>query len=145
MRRRNFLQGLAASAGATVVPMPAMAKVATQTTSKVIPFHYGWACVYAQMNNGISAADIARVFRIPTADAAHLMDRMLTRGVIHPPGLDGRSHPTRAWQPWDKRTPAGTDSSRKATKQQDETRTPKALFRAVMAPVLTDPSFGWAA
>lgn len=145
MKRRNFLQGLAASAGATVVPMPVMAKAAAQSTSRVIPFHYGWACVYAQMNNGISAADIERVFRIPHSDAAGLMDRMLMRGVIHPPGLDGRSHPTRAWQPWDKRAPV-PEAEQKGRKRDTQDHTSTAdLFRAMMAPVVSDPSFGWAA
>lgn len=147
MKRRNFLQGLAASAGATVVPLPALAKTAAHATSKVIPFHYGWACVYAQMNNGVSAADIERVFRIPASDAHGLMDRMLTRGVIHTPGLDGRSHPTRAWEPWDKRQAlAKAEAEAKARHQEDEKKRSTAdLFRAVMAPVLTDPSYGWAA
>lgn len=146
MKRRNFLQGLAASAGATVVPMPAVAKLAAQTTGKVIPFHYGWACVYAQMNNGVSAADIARVFRIPVSDASGLMDRMLTRGVIHPPGLDGRSHPTQAWQPWDKRAPVTPENAKDPSRGgDDQKRTPQEMFRAIMSPVLGDPSFGWAA
>lgn len=105
MKRRSFLQGLAASAGAVVAPvsLPTIAKPAA-VTAKVIPFHYGWACVYAQMNNGVSAADIARVFKISNADASELMERMMTRGVIQPPGLDGRSHPTRVWEPWDKKS-----------------------------------------
>ncbi|MCF2906196.1 hypothetical protein L0666_14465 [Octadecabacter sp. CECT 8868] len=106
MQRRKFLQGMMASAGATALPAPVIAKAAKATTAKVVPFHYGWACVYAQMNNGVSAADIERVFRISGADAQGLMDRMLMRGVIRPPGLDGRSHPTRAWEPWDKKSPA---------------------------------------
>ena len=143
MKRRNFLQGLAASAGATALPLPAFAKVAA-TTTKVMPFHYGWACVYAQMNNGVSAADIARVFRIPAHEAHGLMDRMLTRGVIHPPGLDGRSHPTRAWQPWDKRG-AAVDAAEPDQTDVGEEQSVAALFRAMMAPVLKDASFGWAA
>lgn len=144
MKRRNFLQGLAASAGATALPLPAVAKVAATTTTKVIPFHYGWACVYAQMNNGVSAADIARVFKIPAHEAAGLMDRMLMRGVIHPPGLDGRSHPTRTWQPWDKRGAAPAED-RPEKEDAREERSVAALFAAMMAPVLTDASFGWAA
>ena len=104
MKRRDFLQGIVASAGAAAAPMPVLAKAAVQTTTKVIPFHYGWACVYAQMNNGISAGDIERVFKVSGAEANGLMDRMLSRGVIRPPGLDGRSHPTRAWEPWDKKS-----------------------------------------
>jgi len=68
MQRRKFLQGMLASAGATALPAPVIAKAAVQTTAKVVPFHYGWACVYAQMNNGVSAADIERVFNISAAD-----------------------------------------------------------------------------
>ncbi len=112
MHRRRFLQGMIATAGATALPAPVISKAATHATTKVVPFHYGWACVYAQMNNGVSAADIERVFKISPHEAQGLMDRMLTRGVIRPPGLDGRSHPTRAWEPWDKKTKA-------ATKHQD--------------------------
>ena len=116
MKRRSFLQGIAASAGAVTLPLPAAAKAATVTT-KVTPFHYGWACVYAQMNNGVSAADISRVFKIPMSDAHGLMDRMLTRGVIHPAGLDGRSHPTRAWQPWDRKQAIAAEQERRAANE----------------------------
>ena len=146
MKRRNFLKGLAASAGATALPLPAIAKVATTTTTKVIPFHYGWACVYAQMNNGVSAADIARVFKIPHHEAAGLMDRMLMRGVIHPPGLDGRSHPTRTWQPWDKRGAAtGNTETEAEPAEADDRPSVATLLRAVMDPVVKDSSYGWAA
>lgn len=101
MQRRKFLNGVMAGAGAAALPAQILAKAAAQTLAKVVPFHYGWACVYAQMNNGVSVADIERVFNISAADASSRMDRMLTRGVIRPSGLDGRSHPTRAWEPWD--------------------------------------------
>ncbi|MEN8918995.1 MAG: helix-turn-helix domain-containing protein [Octadecabacter sp.] len=145
MKRRNFLQGIAASAGAAAMPLPTFAKAAAMGTTKVIPFHYGWACVYAQMNNGVSAADIARVFRISPSDASGLMDRMFARGVIHAPGLDGRSHPTRAWQPWDKRTPAAPTHAETKHRISDENRSLLSKFDAVMAHVVTHPSYGWAA
>jgi len=145
MQRRNFLQGIAASAGAVALPLPAFAKAAAIGTTKVVPFHYGWACVYAQMNNGVSAADIARVFRVSHDDAAGLMDRMLMRGVIHAPGLDGRSQPTRAWQPWDKRTPQATTKSDTKHRISNENRSLLNKFQAVMAHVVTHPSYGWTA
>ena len=145
MKRRNFLQGIAASAGAATLPLPSLAKVAAAGTTKVVPFHYGWACVYAQMNNGVSAADIARVFRISPQDASGLMDRMLTRGVIQMPGLDGRAHPTRPWQPWDKRTPAATRDTARSDSTPDETATLSDKFRAMIAHVTQHPSYGWAA
>ena len=147
MERRKFLQSVAAGAGAMALPLPAFAKVASQAATKVVPFHYGWACVYAQMNNGVSAADIARVFRIAPTDAQGLMDRMLTRGVIGPIGIDGRAHPTRAWQPWDKRKALeATEARNKARAESEEpARTVKSLFRAVIEPVTHDESFGWAA
>lgn len=86
MRRRNFLKGALASAGAAALPAPAIAKIATVAAHKVVPFHYGWACVFAQMNDGITAADIERVFKISANDANGLMDRMLMRGVLRAPG-----------------------------------------------------------
>ena len=118
MQRRKFLQGIVAASGAAALPLPATAKVATGAATKVIPFHYGWACVYAQMNNGVSAADIARVFKIPMSDANGLMERMLSRGVIYPPGLDGRSHPTRAWQPWDQKQAIAQEQKRRKANEQ---------------------------
>ncbi|HCP81741.1 MAG TPA: hypothetical protein DIT67_09170 [Octadecabacter sp.] len=145
MQRRNFLQGIAASAGAATLPLPAFAKAAAVGTSKVVPFHYGWACVYAQMNNGVSAADISRVFHISPRDAAGLMDRMLMRGVIHAPGLDGRSQPTRAWQPWDKRAPVAQAKTETQHHMSDENRSLLNKFKTVMAHVVADPSYGWAA
>lgn len=145
MKRRSFLQGLAASAGAAALPLPATARTAAAATNKIIPFHYGWACVYAQMNNGVSPADIERVFRVSPADAGKLFDRMLTRGVIHAPGLDGRSHPTRAWQPWDKKAPAAADRSSEKPRDADTSEPSVAnLFRRVMAHVLADKSYGLA-
>ena len=150
MERRKFLQGIAAGAGASVLPLPAIAKVAIPTTAKVVPFHYGWACVYAQMNNGVSAADIARVFKISLTDANGLMERMLTRNVIGPIGLDGRAHPTRAWQPWDKRQALKAAEQAKADKRlkaenTDDTNVVALKFRAMIEPVTKDASFGWAA
>lgn len=146
MKRREFLQNLSASAGVLALPVPAFAKVASQTVTKVVPFHYGWACVYAQMNNGVSAADIARVFRISPMDASGLMDRMLMRGVISPVGLNGRAHPTRAWEPWDKRQAADLARQDKNSAQDAPKRKPLPdLFRAMFAHVTDDPSFGWAA
>ena len=125
------------------LPLPAFAKIAVPTVTKVVPFHYGWACVYAQMNNGVSAGDIARVFRIAPTDAQMLMDRMLTRGVIGPIGINGRAHPTRAWQPWDKRK-ALEAAERSKVKSDEKARGVKTLFRAIIDPVTKDPSFGWA-
>ncbi|SMX41810.1 helix-turn-helix domain-containing protein [Octadecabacter ascidiaceicola] len=145
MKRRNFLQGIAASAGAATFPVPTFAKAAAVGTTKVIPFHYGWACVYAQMNNGVSAADIARVFRISPSDASGLMDRMLMRGVIHAPGLDGRAQPTRAWQAWDKRAPEIPAETESKHDVSNENQALLSKFNAVMAHVVTDPSYGWAA
>jgi len=130
MQRRKFLQGMLASAGAAALPAPAIAKVMAPAATKVIPFHYGWACVYAQMNNGISAADIERVFKIPASDAQGLMDRMLTRGVIHPAGLDGRSHPTKAWEPWDKKAAAAKAEAEKAKKDEAARNAPETGHRA---------------
>lgn len=147
MKRRNFLQGALAGASVAAVPLPAFAKVAA-TTTKVVPFHYGWACVYAQMNNGVSAADIARVFRLPLSDAHGLMDRMLTRGVIGIPGLDGRAHPTRAWQPWDKRQAIQAREAKETQRAKNRTAeraTAADHFRAVMAHVTHDRSYGWPA
>ena len=145
MQRRNFLQGIAAIAGAVALPLPTFAKAAAMGTTKVVPFHYGWACVYAQMNNGVSATDIARVFRVSPSDASGLMDRMLTRGVIHTPGLDGRSQPTRAWQPWDKRAPEASANSETKPSLSDENRSLLNKFQAVTAHVVEDPSYGWTA
>lgn len=150
MERRKFLQGMAAGAGTMALPLPALAKVAIPTTAKVVPFHYGWACVYAQMNNGVSAADIARVFRISPSDANGLMERMLSRNVIGPIGLDGRAHPTRAWQPWDKRQAMKATEAAEAEKQArlndvDDSNVIAIKFRAMIDPVTKDASFGWAA
>ncbi len=144
MKRRSFLQGIAASAGAVALPLPAGAKAAA-VTGKVIPFHYGWACVYAQMNNGVSAADISRVFKIPMSDAHGLMDRMLTRGVIHPAGLDGRSHPTRAWQPWDKQQAIAKQEAQRKSIEDAERPRVADLFARMIGHVTEDPSYGWAA
>jgi len=136
MKRRNFLQGIAATAGAAALPLPTTAKVATGAATKVIPFHYGWACVYAQMNNGIAAADISRVFGIPVTDAQGLMTRMLDRGVIYPAGLDGRSRPTRAWQPWDKKQTIARQKERRAANGEEKP--------AATADTVIPFYFGWA-
>lgn len=143
MKRRSFLQGLVASAGAAVVPVPLPALARPAAAAKIIPFHYGWACVYAQMNNGVSATDIARVFKISNEDASGLMDRMLTRGVIHPPGLDGRSHPTRAWEPWDKKSALANDqkdASEIKTSGETGTRA-RAKFQRFIAILKSEPQF----
>ena len=151
MQRRKFLQGMLASAGAATLPAPAFAKVMTPTATKVIPFHYGWACVYAQMNNGISAADIERVFKIPASDAQGLMDRMLTRGVIHPAGLDGRSHPTKAWEPWDKKTASAqvkSDDAKQSDTSSDDPKTghrARAKFTKMIDHMKSEPIFTQAA
>lgn len=144
MKRRNFLQGIAASIGATTLPVPVFAKAAAIPT-KVAPFHYGWACVYARMNNGVAAADIARVFRLSGIEAHKLMERMVMRGVVAPPGLDGRSHPTKVWQPWDERQAAIAKAEAKKQSQTQQTKQSSAadLFRAVIGRVTQHPSYGW--
>lgn len=138
MQRRKFLQGMLASAGATALPAPVIAKAAVQTAAKVIPFHYGWACVYAQMNNGVSAADIERVFNISATEAQGLMDRMLTRGVIRPPGLNGKSQPTRAWEPWDKKTAPAPDPTEDKTTAQDRASNTGTRARAKFQKFITN-------
>lgn len=134
MRRRKFLQGIVASAGAATLPLPVIAKAAAQTTAKIIPFHYGWACVYAQMNNGVSAGDIERVFRISPHDASSLMDRMLTRGVIGPTGIDGFSRPIRKWEPWDRRHPF-EDGPKVVGRRA------RAKFRVMISKLKAEPNF----
>lgn len=122
MKRRDFLRGAAASAGAAALPIPTLVKpVAAATQATVAGFHYGWACVYAQMNNGIAPADVAEKFGISLEVANRLFDRMLDRGVLHPPGLDGRSHATRQWQPWDQRMKAArTEQDRQQARQRQD-------------------------
>jgi hypothetical protein len=145
MKRRNFLQGIAASAGTAVLPLPVLARAAVQSTAKILPFHYGWACVFARTNNGITAADIGRVFKVSPTQAHGLMDRMLTRGVLRPPGLDGRSHPTRTWEPWDKKTAVHqteTDQKPDSNTAKPETGTlARAKFRSFISKTKADPHF----
>lgn len=150
MQRRNFLQGLAAGAGVAAMPLPLAAKAASMGSVpyRAVGFHYGWACVYAQRNGGITAADIASKFNIPTAEANALFNRMLDRGVLTLPGLDGRSHATTPWQPWDQRHPVGAarqDTPEDGTRPSadSDAQTIADRFRAVMAYVTTDSSYGW--
>lgn len=145
MKRRNFLQGVAASVGATALPVPALAKMGA-VAPKAVPFHYGWACFYARTHNGVAAADIARVFRLSTDQAAGLLDRMVMRGVISPIGADGRCHPTKPWQPYDHRARTGTAKTpRKSHQVQTHDSSLRDRFKAVMAHVTHHPTYGWPA
>ncbi|MCF2871366.1 hypothetical protein L0664_09850 [Octadecabacter sp. G9-8] len=140
MKRREFLTGIAATVGATALPLPTLAKAATHTTAKVLPFHYGWACVFARTNNGITATDIQRVFNVSQSEASSLMDRMLTRGVLRPPGLDGRSHATRTWEPRIQKTasPNLNKSTEHNARSKRGTRA-IAKFRQFIANMKTEP------
>lgn len=136
MKRRDFLRGAVASVGATALPLPAIGKVAATATAKVIPFHYGWACVFAQMNDGITSADIERVFNISPQDANGLMERMWTRGVLRPADLDGRCRATRAWEPWDKKQAAKAEAERAEAERDGARQTgsrARAKFRKFIA------------
>lgn len=146
MKRRSFLQGLMAGAGVTALPVPIGAKPiagVAVSANRMAAFHYGWACVFAQMNNGITPADVVEKFGVTPAQADALFQRMRLRGVLQAPGLDGRSHATRPWQPWDKRGPAATQSD-KQTKTRESADQPNArdLFRQMIAHVTDHPSFG---
>lgn len=142
MNRRSLLQGMIAGAGALALPIPIFAKAATVTAKAAVPFHYGWACVFARTNNGISARDIARVFHLKPTEAQVLMDRMVLRGVVTPPDVLGRAQPTKAWQPWDGKTPkAPTRKTRRSQSQDNPSIADR--FRAVMAHVTQDASYGW--
>ena len=147
MHRRKFLRGFASSLGAAAVPLTSAAKaVATLSNApaKIIPFHYGWACVHAQRNNGISAADISRVFKVSPQEASSLMKRMELRGVIGPTGLDGRSQPTRTWQSWDTKHPARAKGSAQDIVEKDwnadRGMKARAKFRARVTKISVDPS-----
>lgn len=133
MKRRNFLRGLAASAGATTLPIPLPAKpiAATVGASQLAKFHYAWACVHAQMNNSVTRAELAAKFRISATQANSLFDRMLDRGVLHAPGLDGRSHATRPWKPID-RAESFTNPH-----HQDTSERLRAAFEGMLAAVDT--------
>lgn len=141
MIRRNFLSGFIAGAATLALPAPTFAKAVTMTTAKVAPFHYGWACVFARRNNGVSASDIARVFRVSGTEAQGLMDRMVMRGVVTPPGLNGRAQPTRTWQPWEQKTAVAKSDTRNLRDPDQPSIADR--FRAVMAHVMQDQTFGY--
>ncbi|MEL6960374.1 MAG: hypothetical protein AAGL89_15625 [Pseudomonadota bacterium] len=138
MKRRDFLRGAAASAGLTALPVPALSApaVAVRTAPGLAAFHYGWACVFAQMNNGITPADVSDKFGVSLREANALFDRMRLRGVIHPPGLDGRSHATRPWQPWDQRAAAAkrekTDAPEEKTPERQTGKRARLKFKGFM-------------
>lgn len=146
LNRRKLLQGLTASAAAIALPLPSFAKAVVATNKAAVPFHYGWACIFARHNNGVSTADIARVFHLPKREAQALMDRMVLRGVVTPPDVLGRAQPTRTWQPWEGTAHnvqgKNTNTSQHAKHQPKPKRVSDA-FRRMIAHVSEDPSFGW--
>lgn len=146
MKRRSFLRGVAASLGATTLPLPVISRPAIASAPAGVPtaFHYGWACVYAQRNEGISPADIAEKFRIPLSEANGLFDRMLTRGVLQPPGPNGRSVASRPWQPWDERmAPQSSTKNARERDQEENTSNVAAAFRKMIGHVTGDENFRW--
>lgn len=145
MKRRKFLQGFVAGAATAALPAPVLAKAAAASAAKVVPFHYGWACVYARTNGGISAADIERVFRVSPKEASRLMDRMLARSVLRPAAANGKCHPTRTWEPWDQKTTVvradthqPTDTSTNTTERGQRART---KFHAMIQSLKQEPEY----
>ena len=132
MNRRDFLARSGAALGAAALPLGTLAAApvrAVAGAARTPQMMSGWACVYAQMNEGITPDRLAEAFRMSPADARIVFDRMLERGVLLPPALDGTARASRPWRPWESRAGART----------------RAAFARVMNLVLKDPSYGWGA
>lgn len=132
MNRREFLTRTTAALGALGLPLGSVAGAGTTAKAAAVTARnpqmmYGWACVYAQMNEGVTPAKLAEAFRMSPSDARIVFDRMLERGVLLPPGLDGTAKASRPWRPWE-------DRARNRI---------RAAFARVMDHVVKDDSYGW--
>lgn len=91
MKRRDFLNLTAGSALATMVPLPAGSTGAAVRAPKRL---YVWAVAMAHAGNPISQATLSQALKVPSAEAAALMQRLVARGVVAAPNAAGIARAT---------------------------------------------------
>ncbi|WP_110553637.1 twin-arginine translocation signal domain-containing protein [Pseudaestuariivita atlantica] len=91
MNRRDFLASSGAAAGLAAVPVPVKAATLTKTAQ---PARYVWAVAMAQARGHVSAEVIAQSLKLPMNEAAALVTKLQTRGIVGAASANGVARAT---------------------------------------------------